>query len=100
MGLHRTMQSDADCVRGLFNGRLRHEFLNENKLLASLDGQTPTEFAKRLRSTPPVLLELRKGSLRPVLTETAPAEKTAKEQTPEPPGSRGNGTQHVAVFCL
>ena len=73
-----------------FNGRFRDECLNENlfgnlaearriietwridyninRPHTSLNGQTPTEFAQRLRSTRPASLELRIGSAQPVLT--------------------------------
>jgi len=79
-----------------FNGRLRDECLNENLFgnLAeargiietwridyninrpdtSLDGQTPTEFTQRLRSTRPASLELRNGSSQPILTATKSTE--------------------------
>ncbi|WP_254430394.1 IS3 family transposase [Ruegeria arenilitoris] len=80
-----------------FNGRLRDECLNENlfgnlaearriietwridyninRPHTSLNGQTPTEFAQRLRSTRPASLELRIGSVQPVLTATPQAER-------------------------
>lgn len=80
-----------------FNGRLRDECLNENlfgnlaearriietwridyninRPHTSLNGQTPTEFAQRLRSTRPASLELRIGSAQPVLTGTPQAER-------------------------
>lgn len=80
-----------------FNGRLRDECLNENlfgnlaearriietwridyninRPHTSLDGQTPTEFAQRLHSNRPASLELRKGSARPVLTNTQSTER-------------------------
>ena len=75
-----------------FNGRLRDECLNENlfgnlaearqiietwridyninRPHTSLNGQTPTEFAQRLRSTRPASLELRKGSAQQASTQT------------------------------
>lgn len=80
-----------------FNGRLRDECLNENlfgnlaearriietwridyninRPHTSLNGQTPTEFAQRLRSTRPASLELRIGSAQPVLTTTQSQER-------------------------
>lgn len=79
-----------------FNGRLRDECLNENlfgnlaearriietwridynnRPHTSLDGQTPTQFAQRLRSIRPAPLELRKGSAQPVLTATQSTER-------------------------
>ena len=80
-----------------FNGRLRDECLNENlfgnlaearriietwridyninRPHTSLNGQTPTEFAQRLRYTRPASLELRIGSAQPVLTGTPQAER-------------------------
>lgn len=79
-----------------FNGRLRDECLNENlfgnlaearriietwridyntqRPHTSLKGQTPIEFAQRLRSTRPASLELRNGSAQPVLTATLQTE--------------------------
>ena len=80
-----------------FNGRLRDECLNENlfgnlaearriieawridynvnRPHTSLEGQTPTEFAIRLRSTRPASLELRNGSAQPILTATKSTER-------------------------
>lgn len=80
-----------------FNGRLRDECLNENlfgnlaearriietwridyninRPHTSLNGQTPTEFAHRLRSTRPASLELRIGSAQPVLTTNQSRER-------------------------
>ena len=80
-----------------FNGRLHDECLNENlfgnlaearriietwridyninRPHTSLNGQTPTEFAQRLRSTRPASLELRIGSAQPVLTTTQSQER-------------------------
>ena len=80
-----------------FNGRLRDECLNENlfgnlaearriieawridynvnRPHTSLEGQTPTEFAKRLPSPRPASLELRNGSAQPVLTATISTER-------------------------
>lgn len=80
-----------------FNGRLRDKCLNENlfgnlaearriietwridyninRPHTSLNGQTPTEFAQRLRSTRPASLELRIGSAQPVLTTTQSQER-------------------------
>ena len=48
---------------------------NINRPHTSLNGQTPTEFAQRLRSTRPASLELRIGSAQPVLTTTQSRER-------------------------
>lgn len=48
---------------------------NVNRPHTSLEGQTPTEFAKRLPSPRPASLELRNGSAQPVLTATISTER-------------------------
>ncbi|WP_208353111.1 integrase core domain-containing protein [Pseudaestuariivita rosea] len=50
-------------------------YYNINRPHTSLAGQTPTEFAQRLRSTRPASLELRNGSTQPVLTATQSTER-------------------------